>query len=105
MNKELQDYLDKFILNFLNEPSIKQYLSLKEKINQSKELKELNEKIIKAKKTLALSFNSNNYEQAKKDYESLNNLMINHPLIVNFEVVKEEVAFLIDNLVDQLKTL
>ena len=103
MNKELQDKLDEFIKDFLDQKEIKQYLLIKEDISSSSELKDLNERLTKAKKNLALSFGKANYDECRKEYDSLKNQIDNHPLIVNFNVLQEEVSYLLDELESKLK--
>lgn len=103
MNKELQDKLDEFINDFLNVPSVKQYLLLKEEIASSKEIELLKENLKNSQKNMALSlgkpeYNTNKelYLKAKEEYE-------NHPLIINYNVLIEEVRYLLDELKDKLK--
>ena len=103
MNKELKAKLDEFIEDFLNQKEVKQYLLLKKDIEESTELKELNERLTKAKKSLALSFGKDTYEERRREYDELKNQIDHHPLIVNFEVLQEEVSYLLDELQSKLK--
>ena len=103
MNKELKAKLDEFIEDFLNQKEVKQYLLLKKDIEESTELKELNERLTKAKKSLALSFGKDTYEERRREYDELKNQIDHHPLIVNFEVLQEEVSYLLDELQYKLK--
>ena len=103
MNKELKAKLDEFIEDFLNQKEVKQYLLLKKDIEESTELKELNDRLTKAKKNLALSFGKDTYEERRKEYDELKNQIDHHPLIVNFEVLQEEVGYLLDELQSKLK--
>lgn len=95
MNKELKTKIDDFIQGFLELDSVKLYFKLKDEIKNSNEINKLQNDIIKAKKQLALSFGTSNYDENKIRYEKLTNEYYSHPLIMNFEVVKEEINSLL----------
>ena len=103
MNNSLQEYLDQFIQKILSQKEVKQYLLLKEEIANSEELTLLSEEIKSAKKALALSFGSSLHQQRKEEYLDLVNKYDTHPLIVNFNIVKEEVGYLLDKIEKALK--
>lgn len=105
MNNQLKNKLDEFINQFLSQNEVRDYLLLKEAINNSQEIKELSEKLNISKKQLALSIGKNDYEEKKKQYEILNDKFNNHPLLVNFSILKDEVSYLIDELVEKIKCL
>lgn len=99
MDKELQAYLDRFIEEFTSDPLIKQYLLVKEEIEQSETIRKRKEELTKAKKDLALSLGKENYEERKRVYLSLQKEWDEDPLLVNYNVLKEEV----DAVVRELK--
>ena len=103
MDKYLQERIDSFINDFLSLKEVKQYLLLKEEINSSVEIKSLVEKLNASKKALALSLGTTSYEDRKKEYHLLQEQYDFHPLIMNFNVVKEEVGFLLDEIQRKLK--
>lgn len=103
MNNELKEYLDSFIEKFLSLKEVKQYLSLKSEIENSNEIKELSSQVAKAQKDLALSLGKSSYQDKKKEYEQIKLTYDNHPLITNFNVIKEEISSLVNELVLNLK--
>lgn len=103
MNSELKEKLDEFIKDFLEVKEVKQYLLLKEEIVNSQELKDLQLKLKKSQKEMALSLGTSSYEQNKSKYLELKNKYENHPLVVNFNVMQEEVGYLLKNLENKLK--
>lgn len=103
MESSLQEYLDQFIKKVLDQEEVKQYLLLKEEINSSSEINSLQDKIKVAKKELALSFGTKEQQVKKENFLALQNEYDNHPLIVNFNVVKEEVSYLLSKIEDSLK--
>ena len=103
MDSFLKEKLDEFISLFLEQKEVKQYFALKDEIENSNELNELSKKIVEAKKSLALSFGSNNYEKKKKEYLDLQAEYDSSPLIVNFKMIKEEVEYLLKEFEDKLK--
>lgn len=103
MDSFLKEKLDEFISLFLEQKEVKQYFALKDEIENSNELRSLSNKIVEAKKSLALSFGSNNYEKKKKEYLDLQAEYDSSPLIVNFKMIKEEVEYLLKEFEDKLK--
>ena len=103
MNNELKEYLDSFIEKFLSLKEVKQYLSLKSEIENSNEIKELSSQVAKAQKDLALSLGKSSYQDKKKEYEQIKLAYDTHPLITNFNVIKEEISSLVNELVLNLK--
>ena len=103
MNNELKEYLDSFIEEFLSLKEVKQYLSLKSEIENSNEIKELSSQVAKAQKDLALSLGKSSYQDKKKEYEQIKLAYDNHPLITNYNVIKEEISSLVNELVLNLK--
>lgn len=103
MNNELKEYLDSFIEKFLSLKEVKQYLSLKSEIENSNEIKELSSQVAKAQKDLALSLGKSSYQDKKKEYGQVKLTYDTHPLITNFNVIKEEISSLVNELVLNLK--
>lgn len=99
MDKELQAVLDRFIEEFTSDPLIKQYLLVKEEIERSERIRKRKEELNSAKKDLALSLGKENYEERKRVYLSLQKEWDEDPLLVNYNVLKEEV----DAVVRELK--
>ena len=74
----------------LNE--VKEYFRLKDEIENNAELKDLLLSIGKYQRLMATNIDNNEeYSFAKENYELAMKKYKNHPLIVNFENVKEEV--------------
>lgn len=103
MNNDLKNKLDQFIDEFLEVKEVKQYLLLKEEILSSDEIKELEKNLKQAQKDVALSLGKPNYEENKQRYFSLKKEYDEHPLIVNFNVMQEEVSYLLNYLQDKLQ--
>lgn len=102
MNNDLKNKLDQFIDEFLEVKEVKQYLLLKEEILSSDEIKELEKNLKQAQKDVALSLGKSNYEENKNRYFSLKKAYDEHPLIVNFNVMQEEVSYLLKTLENKL---
>ena len=90
MNKEIQDKLDEFITSFLEVKEVKQFLILKDEVKRSQ-------------KDMALSLGTSLYKEKKAYYLSKKREYESHPLIVNYEMLKEEVDYLLNELVNKLK--
>ena len=103
MNSELKNKLDEFIEEFLEVKEVKQYLLLKKEILESSEIKELESSLKKAQKEMALSLGTPSYNENKKIYLELKERYDRHPLIVNFNVMQEEVSYLLNYLKDKLQ--
>lgn len=103
MNSELKTKLDEFIKDFLEVKEVKQYLLLKEEIVNSQEIKSLQESLKQAQKQMALSLGTSSYEANKQIYFETKNKYDNHPLVVNFNVVQEEVSYLLNRLKTNLE--
>ena len=104
MNKEIQERLDEFINSFLEEREVKQFLLLKDELSKSKEIEMLKEEVKTSQKEMALSMGTNLYQKKKDYYLAKKREYENHPLVVNYNTLKEEVDYLINELVDKIKT-
>lgn len=88
-----------------NEPVVKQYFLLLTQIKENSELNELKEQIKKAQVDLSLNFGSAKKVHQKKKDELiyLQNLYNEHPLIVNYNFVFNEVSNLLKQVEEILK--
>ena len=103
MNSELKNKLDEFIDDFLQVKEVKQYLLLKKEILESSVIKELESSLKKAQKEMALSLGTPSYNENKKIYLELKERYDRNPLIVIFNVMQEEVSYLLNYLKDKLQ--
>jgi len=103
MDNQLKEKLDEFIASFLEVKEVKQYLLLKKQIEESEEIKELETNIKLYQKQTALSLGTSEYAMNKAKYLSYKNEYDNHPLIVNYNVLLEEVEYLLKELEIKLK--
>ena len=103
MDNELKDKLDAFIKDFLSVKEVRQYLLLKKQIEESNEIKELENSLRKAQKDMALSFGKTDYEEKKNNYLKIKNDYDTNPLVVNYNVMIEEVKILISELENKIK--
>jgi cell fate (sporulation/competence/biofilm development) regulator YmcA (YheA/YmcA/DUF963 family) len=103
MTNETKSYLDNFIKEFLDVKEVKQYLLLKKQIENSSEIKSLQDKVKYSQKDMALSLGTPKYEENKKKYLEAKEELENHPLIVNFNSIQEEVNYLLEELKNKLK--
>ena len=98
MDKKLKDHIDQFIEDLVNQKDVKQYLDLKKAIDNSEEIKELKNRLVNAKKALALSFGTKDYDNRKKEYEDIQCQYNSHPLVVNYNVAKSEIEYLLETI-------
>lgn len=92
MNKDLLKSIDEYIDCFLSMDIVKKYFILEKQINESKEIDILRSNLKVCQKNLALSISDENehirclelYENAKKEFQD-------HPLICNYNLLKEEI--------------
>ena len=103
MNSELKEKLDEFIKDFLEVKEVKQYLLLKDELMNSLEIKSLQEDLKQSQKNMALSLGTSTYEENKKKYLMIKDKYEKHPLVVNFNVMQEEVSYLLKTLENKLK--
>lgn len=103
MNKELQDKLDEFIKDFLDQSEVKQYFLLKKELETSKEFKKLNNEVVKTQKEMSLSLGTSKYEENKSKYLKAKEQYDNFPAFVNFKVAQEEVSYLLNELERRIK--
>ncbi|MDY0100506.1 MAG: YlbF family regulator [Bacilli bacterium] len=89
----------------LNEPVVKQYFLLLEQIKKNNELHDLKEKIKKAQVDLSLHFGSSKkvHQKKKEELLRLQKLYDEHPLIVNYNFVFNEVNNLLKAIEEILK--
>ena len=89
MNKIIEEAIN-LKAALLGEPLIQEYLRVKNIFENNKELKLKRDDI-----ALAKSNNSADYLTLKKEYE-------NHPLVVNYYTLKEEVYYLLKEIENEL---
>ena len=103
MNSELKQKVDEFIDEFLKVKEVKQFLLIKKQLEESNEIKQLQTDLKAAQKRLALSLHKPEYEDNKKEYFRLKNEFDNHPLVTNYNILKEEVDYLVNELKKNLE--
>lgn len=92
MNSELTSLIDEYIEKFLSQTKVKQYFILEEQINNSEEIKLLQENLKKSQKELALSINNEKLHQEKLiEYNKNKKAFDEHPLVCNYNLLKEEI--------------
>lgn len=81
---------------------VKTYFKLKNKIENNAELNLIKERIVSLKQEMTLNIDiDEKYFKAKEEYESLLKKYTEHPLIQNFEVIKDELY----NLLTEIKKI
>ena len=87
-----------------NEPLVKEYLSLKNQIENSKELSSLKAEIVAHEKAMTLNMNNDEiYFKEKAIYEELKAKFDNNPLVINFTNVSEELSSLLNEVKNVLR--
>ena len=87
-----------------NEPLVKEYLSLKNQIENSKELSSLKAEIVTHEKAMTLNMNNDEiYFKEKAIYEELKAKFDNNPLVINFSNVSEELSSLLNEVKNVLR--
>ncbi len=105
MNKELENVLKEVKTALLNEEVVKEYFFLKEQIEQDEELLNLKKEInILQKKLCQKVKDKAKDEDLKKTYASLKEKYDNHPLIMNFSKVSQEVNDILKTIKDILES-
>lgn len=103
MNKEIKEAIDEFLIEFKNLPVVKNYLLIKTRIKEDKELLSLKQNLKDSQKALALSIGTSSYQENKEKYEKLKDLYENHPLLINYKVYEEEIHHLLKEIENSLK--
>lgn len=103
MDRKLKEHIDEFIDEFLSFPEVKQFLLIKEQIESSKEMIELRNNLKQAQKNMALSLGTSSYEENKKIYFKIKEEYDNHPLIINYNYLKEDVDYLLNEIKELIK--
>lgn len=104
MNEKLKNDLDEFIKLFFDNPTVIRFLELKKMILESSELNMLETEIKKWQKKTALAINDEkNYQINRQKYLELKKSYDENPLIVNFNLEREEVMLLLEKLQQALK--
>jgi len=103
MDEKLKKIIDEYCDAFFNQEKVKKYLALEKSINNSKEIIEKQNNLKTAQKKLALSISDTkkhsqaliDYNKAKKDFDE-------DPLIVNYQLIKEDILNDIKRLKEKL---
>ena len=103
MTNELKTLLDGYIEAFLDQDIVKKYFILEEKINNSCRLNELQQKMKKVQKDLALSLNDGTYSEKKEVLIKLQDEFYNDPLVVNYHLLQEEIINKLNELKEKIK--
>lgn len=103
MNKEIKEAIDEFLIEFKNLLVVKNYLLIKTRIKEDKELLSLKQNLKDSQKALALSIGTSSYQENKEKYEKLKDLYENHPLLINYKVYEEEIHHLLKEIENSLK--
>ena len=103
MNKKIKEAIDEFLVEFKNLPVVKNYLLIKKRIKEDKELLSLKQNLKDSQKALALSIGTSSYQENKEKYEKLKDLYENHPLLINYKVYEEEIHHLLKEIENSLK--
>lgn len=78
-------------------PLVKEYLKIKEQVENNEELASFDKLLTKYKKEMTNNFaNDEAYKISKSNYEEILSKYENHPLVVNYKALKEEVADLLN---------
>ena len=103
--KDLTLELKKLIAN---EPSVKEFNRLAKEVENSQELRDMEEQLKLYQQTMVKSLSKNNQELHAKTlaaYKKLENDYFNHPLYANYMHYKEEVNDLMQEIVKVLNDL
>ena len=103
MNKEIKEAIDEFLIEFKNLHVVKNYLLIKTRIKEDKELLSLKQNLKDSQKALALSIGTSSYQENKEKYEKLKCSYENHPLLINYKVYEEEIHHLLKEIENSLK--
>lgn len=104
MDKELRDIIDAYISAFLNQDDVRRYFALEKEINESSEIESLQKRIRTAQKAMALAMNDDpTYERLKAEYLDLRQRLDSHPLVCNYNLLKEEIYRQLKSLETELK--
>ena len=104
MNSELQNLIDQYIDKFLSQEKVKQYFLLENMINNSEEIKLLRENLKNSQKALALSINDETLHQQRLiEYNNAKKAFDEHPVICNYNLLKEEIYLKLKDLEKEIK--
>lgn len=103
MNEEIKRAIDDFVSEFKSLDVVKNYVLLKRSILEDEDFLNLKEKHKNAQKELALSFNKDDYEQKKEEFERIDELYQNHPYVMNMKGYEEEIHELLKEIEIKLK--
>ncbi len=103
MNDKISKTIDEFISEFKNLECVKMYVKLKTELYNDNTFLALKEKRKQAQKTLALSLNSDTYQQKKVEFERIDAEYQSYPVYMNYLVYEQEVHHLLKEIENLLK--
>ena len=94
----LDKLLEQFKLELFNEPCVKEYFYYKNLVENNESIKLLDEQVRFHQKEMCKNKDNNDkYFEEKAIYEKLKNELDSNPILVNYQIAKEEVfALLVD---------
>ena len=88
--------LEQFKLELFNEPCVKEYFYYKNLLEKDDSIRRLDEEVRFHQKEMCKNKNNNEaYFKEKAIYEELKNKLDNNPILVNYQIAKEEVFSLL----------
>ncbi len=104
MDKDLQEIIDAYISAFLKQEHVRRYFALEREINLSDEIESLQKRLRKTQKEMALAMNDEPlYQRLKSEYLDLRERLDTHPLVCNYNLLKEEIYQQLRSLESDLK--
>lgn len=104
MDKEINLLIDQYIDKFLSQEIVKQYFLLEKQINESQEIKKLQDDLRQSQKSLALSINDNELHKQKLiEYQECKRKFEENPIICNYNILKEEIYLKLKELENKIK--
>ncbi len=103
MNEQIKNSVDVFLNEFKNHKSVIMYLKLKKALANDQNFLALKEKRKRLQKELALSLNTDKYDQNKVTFLKVDEEFKNYPLYLNYLNYEEEVKILLQEIEINLK--
>lgn len=98
----MNDYLEaieNLKSTLFNQEIVKTYFSLRKQIEESEEIKKLNDRLVELQKKMTLNINDDSvYFNCKKEYERTLFEYESHPLINNYHLIKDELFGLLQEI-------
>ena len=88
--------LEEFKKELFNEQCVKEYFYYKNLLEKDESIKKLDEEVRFHQKEMCKNKNNNEaYFKEKAIYEELKNKLDNHPILINYQIAKDEVFSLL----------